>query len=1115
MCNKKPITVKYPNFNPNEENPYQEEMDKLLDISLTEASTTRSIKNINECLTKSLKSKYGIRDKEQLKEAVNETLKIHGMSAQNFDPLSTISKLTFGEDKNVNNYSVDDNANKTCVNMEGICGEAFLPYKKVAGYDYEYQSLKEIFGKDEAKKCCASMYDLSLALNDSTKITIPYCYCIDASKLVIQGRNFGQVHSSPAHRVNTYISILCDTIREISFNIAGACLHHSQGLIMQENGNLVYKNIKDLVNSTTLPMTYSNYQGDWEYADISSRNLKVMENGKFVKVNKLMRRKYDGNIYEVTTKSGKTVKCSKDHKFKVLFKGRDIEVKAEDLQLYDTVYNTMITTNLPVDKNSKDYKRGQFIGMLCGDGCITNQYETRLSVHKEQMYINEAYKSFVKENYNKDVSLTEDKRSPLYDSRFCSTEAHDDICKDIVGIDAKSKHINIKDKSIDYLVGFLDGLFVTDGYYNKSIGLSSISEELIKNVYDICKILNIKTSDIRFYDSNRGNRNGIYSVNLSLKIFNYLDLFQKKAKSNKRFVGKRIDEMAYFGCNAFSHSSGLSTGNKIKTYKERDVKIHAPVTDVVVDIKKMNNDDEYVYEIETESHWYSVGGLLTHNCAIGSFFLDIAHLAIYKERITLDDLRTDKKTRKYIGNCLQQFIHSVNHYSRNSVESPFTNVSCFDRDKLINLISDENYGWYFPKKAAVVEDNELENNKEVFKDFVLDYIEELQEIYIDIFDAGDPLRNGLQFPFPVTTCNLSITVDENGERRLTNPDDKLYNYIVGKDISKYNIYCSEGTKVASCCRLLSDAEMLGLGEGVNSFGGSQISLGSHRVVTTDMFRAACEATSYDDFKKILTERVEESAKILQAHRVLLHKLEKCGTQPWISNGWINMSHLFSTFGCVGYVEADKLLKYKFNHKDFDYMKDFLVYFNNECKRVAESYKMIWNIEAIPAEGMAPKLAKADKIIFGDENGCYNGTDFKMPDILANQWCSLWEDHTIYEKMKRDGQIQKLMTGGSIVHINIDSKITRSQAKRLIEDSVKFGMAHFALNACYVECQECGTVVKGYLDECPNCHSTHLNHYSRVIGYFSKVESWGKVRREKDFPNRKFLNPNDIKRELGD
>ena len=52
------------------------------------------------------------------------------------------------------------------------------------------------------------------------------------------------------------------------------------------------------------------------------------------------------------------------------------------------------------------------------------------------------------------------------------------------------------------------------------------------------------------------------------------------------------------------------------------------------------------------------------------------------------------------------------------------------------------------------------------------------------------------------------------------------------------------------------------------------------------------------------------------------------------------------------------------------MKDFLVYFNGECKRMADTEKMIWNIEAIPAEGMAPKLAKANKIIFADENGDY-------------------------------------------------------------------------------------------------------------------------------------------------
>lgn len=576
---KKAIKIKFPEFDINVEDAYSEEMDKIIDSNLAEATTTRTLKNITETLSKSLKSKYGITDKEELKQKTNAILKLHGLAPENFDPISFISKQLFGNQKTINDSSVDDNANKTDSNMTGIQVEASLSYNKLAGYDYLYQSIKDLYGKEEAKRCTADMYDFSLALNDSTKILIPYCYCIDASKIVTEGRNFGQVHSSPAHRIATYISILGDTIREISFNLAGAV-------------------------------------------------------------------------------------------------------------------------------------------------------------------------------------------------------------------------------------------------------------------------------------------------------------------------------------------------------------------------------------------------------AIGTLFLDIAHLAIYRERITLDDLKNDRKVRKTMSNHFQQFIHTVNHYSRNAVESPFTNVSCFDRDKLTGLIEDDNYGWYFPKKAAIVEDNNLEDTKEAYKEFVLDYIEELQEIYIDVFDEGDPLRGGLQFPFPVTTINLGTTT-KDGVRKLTIENNRLLNYITKKDISRYNIYSSEGTKVASCCRLISDSDFLAYAGGVNSFGGSQVSLGSHRVVTIDFARCAYEANSYDDFKKIVSEKVARMGKILKAHKVLILKLESLGKQPWISNGWIDMTHMFSTFGCVGYVEAAEILKFKFDHSDFDYMKDFLVYFNDECQKVANKENIIFNIEAIPAEGMSPKLAKADKIIFADEEGNYN------------------------------------------------------------------------------------------------------------------------------------------------
>ena len=140
--------------------------------------------------------------------------------------------------------------------------------------------------------------------------------------------------------------------------------------------------------------------------------------------------------------------------------------------------------------------------------------------------------------------------------------------------------------------------------------------------------------------------------------------------------------------------------------------------------------------------------------------------------------------------------------------------------------------------------------------------------------------------------------------------------------------------------------------------------------------------------------------------------------------------------------------------------------------------------------------------------------YKLPALYANQWCSLWEDHTIHEKMERDGEINSLMTGGSIVHINVDSKVTKTQAKNLINNAIKYGMAHFALNSVYIECQKCGHVHKGKFASCPDCGSEQLKHYTRVIGYFSNVEGWNKTRREYDFPNRKFLKIEDIEKELG-
>lgn len=707
---KKPIKVNFKGkYIPTEEDiAYQEELNKLTNETFVNAKTTSALKNIRETLIWALKKKYH-KTNGELKKITDTLLKIHGLHEDDFDVLENFTSRVGAK---INDVSIDDNANKSEMSIQGVMNDNALSGNKLIGYVYLYRTLEELYGKDEAKRLCGDMYDYSLGLSDSSKILVPYCWAVDASKLITVGRNFGVLPSGPSHRMSSYISALCETIHQMASHLAGAI-------------------------------------------------------------------------------------------------------------------------------------------------------------------------------------------------------------------------------------------------------------------------------------------------------------------------------------------------------------------------------------------------------AVGSFFTDCAHLLIYRERIPLSELKENKKVRKAIENEFQQFVHSVNFLSRNGNECPFTNISIFDKDKLDTFLSEENYGWFFPNKVQVRVDNNLgdENynlSDEEYKEFVKEYVFELQKIFVDFFDKGDVKNGGINYRFPVVTVNLSKHKDEETGKDYLKKDNELLNYIVKKDISKYNIFTSYGTKICSCCRMINDTEMMGMAASVNSFGGSNISLGSHRVVTINFERIAYEADNYDEYLEILKDRVESAAKILKAHKVLITKLSKnTNLEPFINNGWIILSRMFSTFGILGVVEADKIIKEKGGDKDFDYMGDILHKFNDMCDVAAKEVGIVKNLEQIPAESMSPRFAKADALIYGNP--------YNVDPMLANQFLPLWVDATIYERLEADGKYNQLLSGGGIVHAQIQSSVTPTQAKNIILHAVECGCEHFALNTVYSQCQDCKTVVKGNINKCPKCESEHFLHYSRIIGYFTVVENWNPMRRDWEFPRRKFVD----------
>lgn len=672
------------------------------------------------------------------------------------------------------------------------------------------------------------------------------------------------------------------------------------------------------------------------------------------------------------------------------------------------------------------------------------------------------------------------------------------------------------------------------------------------------------------------------------------------------------------------------------------------------------NVGEYVSGLSEIIHEFA--GNLAGALAIGTYFIDFAHIMLCEEKIDIHELRASQWIKKMLKSEYRQFIQSCNQLSRNAIESPFINVSIFDRSKISKLL--EEFSWYFPHEELPINKPDSIENKEAlnkyYNDILTEYIIDLQNCYLEVFDKGDPARNGAPLRFPVTTANVGRT--ENGTDKIA--DMAFLKMLCNKEIFRYNLFASEGSKIASCCfrgdttidvtltygedplrypiqktirfdelyalikssevpirvsviavgasrlnmisdaevieidyelpwhalklsdsttmtttnnhknayyltddfyadiesdkiktgtrlftnndavvtvvgsstvvnhekkayclqlrsldathfvmpnsvvthncRLINDTEMMNLASQSNSFGaGGSVSLGSHRVVTNNTVRSSLVAEDLNDFYKIVSDNIDDSAKILSSHKKLLRDLEKQGCQPFISAGWIDLNRSFSTFGLIGIWETIQILNKKFGLNE-DAMEDLLRFINTCVELSSKKYGITGNIEQIPGESFANRLCQADKVLFDDPE------ELSDINLYSNQIVPSWDDSvSIWDRMEISGKHMKLFTGGGIEHWNIGEKLTPTQVLKLIKYAIKCGCEHMAFNPVFCECRNGHFTFKDKHGDgkCPTCGADIVEEYTRIIGYFSPVGNWNKGRKKYDYPLRARLDVN--------
>lgn len=964
-----------------------------------------------------------------------------------------------------------------------------------------YDRIKMMYSKKLADRYIYDIETHRIYKHDETAIPgMPYCVAITMYPFLADGlTGLGGPSKAPTD-LKSYCGEFINLVYSVSSQFAGACMHKDQKLFIRENGTTRSMSAKELVGEklNITPSIFENYQGVWEYSNVDG--IQVAEDGKFVDVKKVYRRKYDGKIYVIRTKDGRTAKVSKDHKFKVMYRNRILEVKAEDLVKNDTVFVNKDFSFI-VDDTNNDYKKGWIKGIICGDGCIKRENEVRLSVHDDQQYYADTFNEYSLSVYgNTLTTVRNDSRFKCTDFSKYNSGFYKNVCEDIIWNDTYTKHIDVTGKSVDFLLGFIDGLLCADGSYTKSKGvtLSLTNRKLIENVVDIIGIMGYEKPMIKEIKG-KGNRKDSYSVYIRSTFLKYLKHTHLKKLEIDNVGDARMKEVSIYGAKALKNTK-TSERNLWSNSKRTE----NYMLDVVDSIEVFENDDNYVYEIETDTHWYNCGGFITHNCATPEFLMYFDYFTrkdYGDDYIKMLDKKVELNSKgrtleQVIENYFQQVVHSMNMPAGNrGYQSVFWNVGYFDKGYFDGVFGD----FKFPDGTSPKWET----------------LSWLQKKFMKWFN-DERTRYALTFPVETMAC----LTDGND---LVDEEYADFTAEMYADGHSFFTYLSDSPdSLSSCCRLrnsLKDNEDDEHNHNTHQFsmGTASVATGSKSVMTINLNRiiqnSVMEYFEENNYKFILgekfiiskhdkeiqegviekiksniTEVTENVHKYQTAFNSIIKDFFEAKMLDVYKAGFINMRKQYLTVGVNGLTDAAEFLGIECSdNAEYRGFVNTILETINISNRKDKTRDCMFNTEFVPGENLSVKNYNWDK---------KDGYFVSQKHIMYSSYFFNPEDDSlsVLDKMRLHGkEYVQYLDGGSACHINLAEHLSKEQNRKLLKYAASVGCNYFTYNVRNTACNDCGYISKHDLDKCPRCGSENVDKLTRIIGYLKRVKNFAEPR----------------------
>ncbi len=428
----------------------------------------------------------------------------------------------------------------------------------------------------------------------------------------------------------------------------------------------------------------------------------------------------------------------------------------------------------------------------------------------------------------------------------------------------------------------------------------------------------------------------------------------------------------------------------------------------------------------------------------------------------------------YLRQQFQKLIYRLNQPFLRIDQSSFTNVSIFDRPYLESLFG----GVEFPDGTLAI-----------------DHIEDLISLQKVFMEVVSEIRETNMFTYPVLTYSLYY---KDGKFQ----DEEFARWASAHNIkwSDSNFFVSDNIGILSnCCRLLSDTSKLNAF--INSIGGTALSVGSCRVSTVNLVRIAYESKmNRKKYLDILRERVLLDCKALTSMRHILKRNIEKGLLPNYRDGAVELDKQFCTIGGIGmyevmdlfgFIEEDELGNKSYSDEAVEFATEILDVIND----VKDNFEcdFTFNLEMIPAENCAGVICAADNLLYEQDKYF----------IYSNQWIPLMEKCTIQEKCRLGSLFDKKCGGGCISHINIEGRFPSEEtAWDMLNYVAQQGVIYFAFTTKISVCEDKHAFIG--TSECPVCGKPVADTYARVVGFYTPVSSYQKIRKN-EFSHRKWYN----------